>query len=98
MADSLRIFRAKPSESTLFQSTIIYDINGNQMVYYIGRFEDLQNNFDYIMSKIGLDSCTLPIINRTEHKHYQEMFTPCGKEKVAEIWRKDIENFKYSFE
>jgi len=46
------------------------DNNGKLMVDFIGRFENLENDFRFICNKIGV-STDLPLINKSEHKEFQ---------------------------
>jgi len=47
------------------QSDFIYAEDGRLLVDYIGRFEDLQVNFEFVCKKIGLPSIKVPHVNES---------------------------------
>jgi chondroitin 4-sulfotransferase 11 len=73
------------------------DETGNIAVNHIGRFENLQNDLDQILNKVGLPPMELPHLNKTRAMDYRELYTPHTQELVAERFKKDIEYFGYSF-
>lgn len=79
------------------QSTFITDRYGQISMDYIGRFENLEQDFKNVAEKIN-PSAALPHINQSRQLSYQDYYTDNSKRIIAEAYRQDIENFGYTFE
>lgn len=72
--------------------------SGELAVDYIGRFENLSEDFNKILNKIGVSSNKLPHINRSKRPlSYREMYSDETQELVAKYWADDIKLFNYSY-
>tara|TARA_A200000159_G_scaffold54006_1_gene50054 strand:- start:27253 stop:27858 length:606 start_codon:yes stop_codon:yes gene_type:complete len=72
----------------------------NEELDFIGKFENLQQDFNTVCNEIGIAEQELPRLHKSSHKHHQhytEYYDDETREIVAEKYRKDIEYFGYKF-
>lgn len=79
------------------QIDYISDKSGKIMADYIGRFENLNEDFKIISDIIGIKNVTLPHLNTRIHPDYREYYSAADAEKVFKMYKKDIEYFNYTF-
>lgn len=79
------------------QKDFFYDKDGNKLVDFIGKFENLNEDFHYIANQIGLKNVELPHKNKSSHKHYREYYNDHTRKLVEEYFKDDIELFGYEF-
>lgn len=92
----LRQYRGLPGKDGYYQSNWVYDMQGEPLVDFIGRFENLAADFAAIKRKLGLEG-QLSHLNSTGHASYRRYFSPEAVARVAELWEVDVRNFNYSF-
>lgn len=80
------------------QHQFILDQNGENLVDFIGSFENLQQDFDIICDKIGTPRQRLSHKNQRIRKHYSSYYNDEMRELVAKKYSKDIKYFGYKFE
>ena len=78
------------------QNKFIFDSKGNQLVDFIGKFENLQNDFQTICDQLDIDS-GIKHFNQSNNSSYREHFTERSKGLVKDYYSKDIELFDYKF-
>lgn len=78
------------------QHEFVCDRRGRIMLDFLGYFETLQVDFDSIAERIGVASA-LGQTNSSPRAGYREVYTPASRERVAELYRKDIQFFGYDF-
>ena len=65
---------------------------------FIGRFENLKEDYEYVCDQIGAEKCTLPHIHKSKRTHYSHYYDDELKEIVARKYCDDIKYFGYEFE
>ena len=71
------------------------NIDGKNMMDFIGRFESLQEDFDELCVKLGFNPTILPHMMKGRYNDYSHLWTPETREIVTNYYSKDFEEFKY---
>jgi hypothetical protein len=81
------------------QKEYLYDMQTNKpLVDYIGRFENLQSDFDHICKTVGLPQTQLTVENVSNKKNFREYYNEKSKAIVAKVFNDDIQTFDYKFD
>ena len=85
----------KPIENAIYLNTL------NVKLDFIGRFENLQQDFNTVCDQLGIPHQQLPhsekSFKKNYNKHYTEYYDDETREIVAEKYARDIEYFGYKF-
>ena len=96
--DPARPYQYHIDTSIELQSDYLVDLNGKIIVDFIGKYEQLQEDFDEVCRRIGITSKTLPHKRKaTDRSDYRQYYNDDTARLVADYFRRDIENFSYSF-
>ena len=85
------------------QYKYLVDENEEIIVDFIGKYEDIENDWSNLTDRIKADNSILSLqmplgkTNVSNHEHYKEYYTDELREIVGSIYKKDIELFDYKF-
>lgn len=65
---------------------------------YFIRFENLQEGFNVVCSKLGRPVTQLPHVNKCPGKHYTEYYNDETRQIVTEMFKDDLDRFGYAYE
>lgn len=69
-----------------------------QVVMFIGKFENLQEDFDYVCRVIGCGKLKLEHYNKAQISvNYKDWYTDYSKQLISKAFEFEIDYFKYSF-
>ena len=92
IAENLFIYHAAPQYNFLICE------KENLKTDFIGRFENLQEDWEALLNKLSFPlPKNLPHINTTKHKHYTEYYNDEAYQIINEKYKKDIEYFDYDY-
>jgi len=72
-------------------------IEGKQWVDYIGCFENLQEDWKYVCSKMTNFSADLPTSNSSSHADYHNYYNDSDIERVYNMYKVEIDYLKYEY-
>jgi chondroitin 4-sulfotransferase 11 len=79
------------------QHAFVSGETGAPLADFIGRYERLNDDFAVVCNKVGI-AAELPAKNRSDHEPYARYYSNWGRSFVAAHYRRDIDEFGYSFE
>lgn len=90
----------KPTPLSKFKNHILlqtHPYHGLKHVKFVGRFENLQNDFAIVAERLNLPLCELPRTNWTEHQHYRKYYDTETRQLATEYLHDDLDRFGYEF-
>jgi hypothetical protein len=93
-----RFVRIYPLLEPADMTSMIADDNGQSIVDFVGRFENLQTDFSAVCERIGLRDSGLSHENRSEDRRaYRDYYSKETRDIVARYFERDINLFGYEF-
>ena len=71
--------------------------DGDIALDYVGRYENLQESYDFISERIGLPKSELGKTNSSEHSRYTKYYDDDLRQKVTDFYKEDLRLFSYDF-
>ena len=85
------------TEDRRLQKDFFTDENGNIVVDFIGKYENLDEDFGHVCKILGLDT-ELPHLNKSDHHDYRSYYSDRTRELIALHFEEDIQLFNYTFD
>lgn len=85
------------SEDKHLQKEFFYDQKCKLLVDYIGKFENLEQDFRSICNIIGIPDIELPHIGKSKHDNYRKYYNDYTRDLIAKHFEEDIKLFSYTF-
>lgn len=96
--EHLRRYRGVYQADTLLQYHYAYGPDGTKLVDYVGRFENMEEDFYHVVGNIGLKDVKIPHKNATSHRDYRTYYTDETAQLVRSLWQVDVDTFDYAFD
>lgn len=93
---SFRNFVFSRDTSPFTQTGCLVEDSGKLLVDFVGRFENLEEDFREVCRRIGI-SVELPHINKSGRAGYRDYYDDETRELTARLYAEDIERFGYRF-
>jgi hypothetical protein len=84
-------------EALCTQKAFLYDAQGNLLVDFVGKIENINQDYQHICDKIGVKN-ELKHVNKSIHKDYRKMYTDRTFELINAAYAEEIELFGYDFD
>ena len=98
MRDFDEYIRWRCSDNIRYQKDFICSPEGEQLVNFIGRYEQLDADFQTLCLRLGIRAPRLPRLNVSNTKPYQDYYNAETIELVRYAFESDIILFNYDFE
>lgn len=87
----------KIDHKTFSQIYFLTDNKGNVPMDFIGRFENLQADFNIVCDRLNIEDPTLPKLLVRNYGHYTENYTAKTKDLVYKLYKDEIDYFGFEF-
>jgi len=81
-----------------YQINMMCDRHGKVLMDFIGKLENLQEDWKTVCERTGIPYQELQRKNASERSHYQDYYDSESRQLVARHWAREIELFGYTFD
>lgn len=97
--DPDRPYQYHVDTSIELQTDYLIDLSGKVIVDFIGKYENLQQDFDHICVQTGMKTRVLPHRRKAkDRKSYREYYDDKTAELIADYFKTDIDTLGYTFD
>ena len=77
---------------------MVSDESGQLELDVVARTETMQDSYDALCDRLGMQKATLGRVNASRHRPYQEYYDRDLVGWVSDLYQRDLELFDYRFE
>lgn len=92
-----QFLKEKINHETFSQLYFVTNTKGEVGMDFIGRFENLQEDFDTVCERLEIEDSTLPKLLVRKYGHYTDNYTPQTKALIYDLYKDEIDYFKFEF-
>ena len=81
-----------------YQDIFLLDKHGKININFVGRIEQIAEDYQRLCQRIDYQGAELPHTNRHRFTDYREFYDAETREKVAHFWKRDLDLLGYDFE
>ncbi len=81
----------------ILQKEFLTNKNGEMIVDFVGRFEQLSDDFEKVCNHLEIENSMLPHRRSSSHKDYRTYYSDKTAGLVENAFKEDIEYFSYEF-
>jgi len=89
--------RMQSQRQDAYQINMLCDKNGQLMMDFVGRFENLNQDWDKVCKLANIPLQALTHTNQTKHRDFRDYYDQQSIKLVADYWADEIKLFGYSF-
>ena len=91
--DEYIVYQSKRRDA--HQIDMLADKQGNLLMDFVGKFENLEKDWLYVAKKLGIENKELGHRKKSGIKDYKAYYTQENWDLVADLWHRDIDAFGY---
>ena len=98
LSDFKRFIHMQVKRNDAYQINMLCDRQGKLLMDFVGKLENLEEDWQTVCKKIGIPYQQLQRKNATQHRHYQDYYDDETRQLVGRHWSREIELFEYTFD